>query len=116
MKALCCGAREWANWDSIYDFFERHEGEITCVVQGMCRGADVMCRVVAQELGIEVKDFPAKWDKYGKAAGAIRNVEMIEQNPDLVVAFHSNLKKSKGTKNMVELAVTRGVPVERISE
>ena len=45
--------------------------------------------------------FPADWDKYGKAAGFIRN-EQMAQNADALVVFWDG--KSRGTKNMIELA------------
>lgn len=42
-----------------------------------------------------------------------RNKEMLEKGkPDLVVAFHENLEKSKGTKNMIMQAKAKGVPIK----
>lgn len=49
--------------------------------------------------------FPADWDKYGRAAGPIRNKQMLEyileENP-IVAAFWDG--KSRGTKNMIDQA------------
>lgn len=54
------------------------------------------------------KEFPADWDKYGKRAGYLRNVQMLDEGkPDLVVAFPGG----KGTAMMVKLAKERGVRV-----
>jgi hypothetical protein len=36
----------------------------------------------------KIQSFPANWIKYGITAGPIRNLEMIKENPDLVLAFH----------------------------
>ena len=55
---------------------------------------------------MKVIKFPAEWDKYGKAAGVLRNQQMLDEGyPDLVVYFHKDLENSKGTKDMVTRAV-----------
>lgn len=48
------------------------------VVSGMAEGADKFGAVVAKSLGLEVIEFFAEWDKYGKMAGRMRNVEMAK--------------------------------------
>ena len=49
-----------------------------------------------------VNPFPAQWSKYGRAAGPLRNTQMLsEGNPDIVLAFHDNIKRSRGTRNMI---------------
>jgi len=56
--------------------------------------------------------FPAHWDEYGRAAGPIRNRQMLDKGwADAVVAFHLNLDESKGTADMVREARKRGLPV-----
>jgi len=46
--------------------------------------------------------MPADWEKYGKASGPIRNRKMFKLGqPDLVLAFHNDIYKSKGTNDMV---------------
>jgi len=72
-----------------------------------------MTGYVAKKYGLEVIWFPADWEKYGRAAGPIRNKQMImEGKPDLVVAFHNNISKSRGTKNMVTQARRHGIRVQ----
>ena len=71
------------------------------VVCGKARGADTLGEQYAKERGYAVAYFPADWDKYGKAAGFIRN-EQMAQNADALVVFWDG--KSRGTKNMIELA------------
>ncbi len=51
----------------------------------------------------------AKWETYGKAAGPIRNREMLLNLPALVVAFPGG----KGTADMVRQAERAGIPVRR---
>ena len=76
-----------------------------------------MCGWMAKQLGFEVREYPAKWDEHGKAAGPIRNRQMFDsEKPELVIAFHNDLANSKGTKDMVAYARSKGCPVNFISE
>tara|TARA_Y100000310_G_scaffold244963_1_gene249880 strand:+ start:4034 stop:4294 length:261 start_codon:yes stop_codon:yes gene_type:complete len=75
-------------------------------------GADQMARQVCTELGIKVERFPADWHLYGRAAGVLRNQQMLDEGkPDLVLAFHDELESSKGTADMVRRAKKAGVEV-----
>lgn len=116
MKVLCCGDRNWKNWKLIQKRLASLPKDAV-IVEGEARGADKMCRYVAEQLGLEVRKYPADWDKYGKAAGPIRNrLQFDTEQPDMVIAFHNDLASSKGTKDMVEYARSKGCPIEVISE
>ena len=52
-----------------------------------------------KEKMLEVQKQIADWEKYGNAAGYIRNVKMA-QAADFLVAFWDG--KSKGTKHMID--------------
>lgn len=86
---------------------ELHEAfcftEILC---GMAKGADVGGRKWAERRGIAVREFPAQWAKYGKAAGPMRNEEMAKV-ADMVIAFPGG----KGTKDMKWRALNHGAAV-----
>ncbi len=72
----------------------------------------VLVGVVAAGLGLSVQAYPAQWHQYGRAAGPLRNQEMLtDAKPDLVLAFHRNLARSRGTADMVRRARAAGVPV-----
>lgn len=83
------------------------------------RGADMIAREEAIKLGFNVKDYPVEaedWAHFKGGAGHIRNQLMLDEGkPDLVLAFHSNLVESKGTKDMVNRAMMAQIPVEVIS-
>jgi hypothetical protein len=50
--------------------------------------ADTLAREFGEHKGIPVRTFPADWERHGRAAGPIRNRQMLEEGkPDLVVAF-----------------------------
>lgn len=119
MKILVTGDRDWK---SSYAISERlvkfKKGDI--LIHGSARGADsIAAEYWRYVYGKEhIKSYPAKWEEHGKAAGPIRNRQMLDENPEieLVIAFHNDISQSKGTKDMVLLAIKRGIPVEIIRE
>lgn len=116
MKVLVCGNRDWDKYSSIYHALYGMPKD-TIIINGDCKGADRLSTKAANDLGLEVRKYPANWDKYGKAAGPIRNQEMInKEHPDLVIAFHENIAESKGTKDMCKRAKENGIPVILITK
>jgi len=83
------------------------------IIHGACiyGGADLIAGACARGMEVKVEEYPAEWDKYGRAAGPIRNMKMLKLGADLVVAFHDNLAASRGTKHMVSIAEKAGIPV-----
>lgn len=65
--------------------------------------------------GFNVQRFSADWEKHGKAAGPIRNRDMLKSGADLVIAFRMD-GESRGTDDMIAIAVAAGVPVVVIHE
>jgi hypothetical protein len=112
MRVLICGDRSWTDRETIEAYIKTLPPR-TIVIQGKCRGADWIARTFAIHYGHIIKDFPARWELYGKGAGSMRNKQMLtEGKPDLVVAFHNNLPESKGTKDMIMQAKAAGIPTE----
>lgn len=114
MRILVCGDRDWDDIEAIVRELSKFPAESsTVVIHGAQRGADTIAGVVAEELGMTVIAFPADWNLYGRFAGPIRNKQMlVEGQPDVVFAFHHDLTKSRGTKNMVKQASDANVPVK----
>ena len=108
MIVLVCGSREWKNQQIIRAALEELDGSST-VLAGGARGADELGEQLARELGLGVRVFPADWQQYGKRAGFIRNLEMLEQQPDQVWAFWDGL--SRGTAHTLREAKRRGIPL-----
>ncbi len=113
MKVLVCGGRDyydpsqmWAVLDSLDCF-----NYISCVIDGAANGADYWGNQWALARNRPTIRFHADWETHGKAAGPIRNRQMlIEGKPDLVVAFPGGA----GTANMVSQAKKAGIPVRVI--
>lgn len=84
----------------------------TCILSGAARGADTLAIEYAKLRNIPCREFPAQWDRYGKRAGMIRNREMLA-HADALVAFWDG--RSRGTKNMVDIAKDAGIEIRIIS-
>lgn len=113
MRVLICGSRDYDDRKTMLWFAGLFKnGDV--LIEGGAKGADTLARLTVEALGywVPVEEYPANWEKYGRAAGPIRNKQMLEEGkPDVVLAFPSkSLEESKGTRNMVEQAVKAGVP------
>lgn len=100
---LVCGGRNYADIIKVRDVLDTMHAEtpITRIVQGGAMGADAAARSWAHMRGVDVETFPADWDAHGKAAGPIRNGEMLlHGQPAVVVAFPGGA----GTADMVRQA------------
>lgn len=109
MLVVVTGSRSWRNRQKIKRALSRLPKK-SIVVQGGARGADTIAKEVALELGLSVKTKYANWDKYGLAAGFIRNEKMIAMKPDLVVAFWDG--ESHGTEHTIKKAREKNIQVE----
>lgn len=90
--------------------------KVDFLIQGGARGADLMSKVVAIELGFpkeRIIQIDADWKTYGRAAGPIRNRQQNKAQPDLVLAFHDDFENSIGTKDMVAISEASGRVVWR---
>ena len=116
MKILVTGDRAWDNIELVVEVLSKYE-KGTVLINGKCRGADNICAAVAEQLGFTVRSYPALWDAHGRAAGPIRNQQMLdkENKPDepidICLAFHDNIEASKGTKDMMARAKKANIPV-----
>ncbi len=78
------------------------------LIQGGAKGADEFAKKWALANNIEVEEYKANWDKYGRSAGFKRNAEMLSKGkPDLVMAFPGG----PGTSMMIKLAKSKQVDV-----
>ena len=104
-RILICGDRNYKDWMQVREYLDT-VSRTAIIIHGGARGADSIAGNLAIYLNMKVIKYPADWDKYGRAAGILRNQQMLDEgHPDLVVYFHKDLENSKGTKDMVTRAV-----------
>lgn len=115
MKVLVCGGRHYANWAAGWAVLsELHAtNRITKIVTGGAAGADAMAIQWAIKNKVACQEYPADWKQHYKAAGPIRNSQMLRiERPDLVIAFPGG----KGTANMLELARNANVTIMEVKQ
>lgn len=71
------------------------------IISGGAKGADTLAERFAKEREYETLIFSADWKTHGKAAGFIRNKQIVVAC-DMVLAFWDG--KSKGTQHTIVLA------------
>ena len=117
MTILITGSRTWKDtWkiaDRLKQFAETHEGTHK-LIHGGAKGADEIAGRWARNNKWDVVVVPANWAVHGNAAGPIRNIQMLDMHPDIVLAFWDG--QSKGTKHCIEAARERNIPVDITSK
>lgn len=108
MKIAIVGSRGYADEQEVRAFV-RSLNEGDTVVSGGARGVDSWAEDEARKRGLEVKVFPADWDRLGRRAGFVRNADIVAYS-EAVVAFWDG--SSKGTASTIRLARQAGKSVE----
>ncbi len=110
-RLLIYGDREWKDGKLIREILKPVHNKILCVIEGECRGADLLAREAAESLAIPIMAFPANWKYMHKSAGPVRNSTMLNLGkPDRALAFHDCIDTSKGTRNMLDQLKKANVP------
>lgn len=113
LKVIIAGCRHYAERCYVAEAMEAWREaypnrRITEVVWGCAAGIDSLGAEWATEQRIQLKAFPADWNRYGRAAGPIRNERMAEYADALVAIWDG---RSKGTYNMIQEANRHGLLV-----
>lgn len=112
ITVVVTGSRGWADTEAIINDINRLPPGST-VIHGGARGADSIADAAARARGdLIVKRMPADWATYGRSAGIRRNAEMLDLLPDEVLAYWDRV--SPGTRNTIEAARRRGIPVRGV--
>lgn len=115
MNVAIVGSREFGNDREVEQRVREYIKQLppdTVIISGGARGVDTWAEHAADDYGLETLILPANWNAYGKAAGMIRNKEIVA-NCDRLVAFWDG--SSKGTKHSIEQARIAGKLVEVIT-
>ena len=134
-RVLITGSRYWNDYDAVRLAIEDVLGErwaatgnpyppIT-IVHGAAPGADSLAARAAADYGLRPEAHPADWNGLGKAAGPLRNQEMVDLGADVCLAFVEPCAKdecpqprphdSHGTADCVTRARAAGIPVRQIT-
>lgn len=111
MKLIVAGSRSIRDKQTVRYAIEDADlifGPVDRIIHGGARGVDSLADDIARAKGFKVTVFEAEWDKYGKAAGPVRNRHMAKEADALVAIWDG---ESPGTKDMMEKAVNYGLDV-----
>lgn len=114
MKVLVCGGRNYDDEGRVMSVLDevRDRALFMRVIQGGASGADMHARTWCLRRDVPYEHYPADWKAHGKAAGPIRNMQMLrEGKPELVVAFSGG----KGTADMIDRARRAGIEVMEVA-
>lgn len=101
MRTMIAGSRSIVDYAVVEDAISKSGFLITEVVSGGARGVDTLGEEWSRRYLVPLKVFPADWEKYGKRAGPIRNVEMGNYAEALIAVWDGY---SSGTKHMITIA------------
>jgi hypothetical protein len=109
IRVCVCGGRNYNDKLLLYKTLDKflNVRNDFIIINGDAAGADRLSTEWAKERNIKYELFPADWKTYKKAAGPIRNKQMIDSHIDLLIAFPGG----NGTKNMIEQCKKRNIRI-----
>lgn len=110
MVWLISGGRKFADISFVFNSLDRiadQYGLPGLIRHGNARGVDSLAELWAQSVGVPTDKNDADWEQYGKAAGPIRNTEMLEKGVDLGIFFPGG----PGTLDMYLKSKAAGVEI-----
>jgi hypothetical protein len=106
MRVIIAGSRTMNDYNQVLAAVHDSGFTITKVICGMARGADMLGHTWAMDNRVPVSEFPADWNKHGRRAGYLRNLEMAE-NADAVILIWDG--RSLGSAMMKKIALDKGL-------
>ena len=120
-RVIVCGTRDIdVDNNEVYSRIDEilHNAKFASIeiVSGGARGGDRIGEEYSKSRGYGLRVFRADWNAYGRAAGPIRNSKMVEYiskcADPVVIALWDG--KSSGTRNTIQTAKSRKIPVHVI--
>jgi hypothetical protein len=113
MRVIVAGATGWTDAEAI----RRELAQLppgTTVIHGDAPGADALAGAAAARLGLAVEPMAKSeqdYARYRRGAWKGLNERMVAAGAALVLAFHADLSRSRGTRHLVALARAAGIEV-----
>lgn len=108
MRTIIAGSRTCSDYSVVACAIAESKFEITSVLSGGAKGVDTLAVRYAKRNNKPYRIVNAKWEHEGKAAGYLRNARMAAVADALIAVWDG---KSKGTKNMIDIARRKGLQV-----
>lgn len=114
MKILICGSRSANDGYGVFLYLDnwlaasQYNPNHLTIIAGGAPGVDSFAEAWAVTRGIRTEIYPANWTKYGRAAGPIRNQEMLDRgSPDGAIVFDGGT----GTADMRRRLQRNGITI-----
>jgi hypothetical protein len=118
MRVLVAGATAWHDAEAIRrELVKLPPG--TTIVHGDSPGADALAGQVAAQLGFTVEPMAKNqqdYARYRRGAWKGLNERMLASGVVLVLAFHPDIRASRGSKHLIELAHAASIEVQVFAE
>lgn len=105
IKLAIIGSRNFNSYElfklTMKNLFPGGGFNITTVVSGGAKGADSLGKRWATENNIPYVEYLPDWNQFGKAAGMIRNTDIVKA-ADVILAFWDG--ESRGTAGAINIA------------
>lgn len=108
MKTIIAGSRTVSRLSIIPTAVRESGFRISMIISGGTQGVDRLGELYVAMMKIPLTIKRADWDRYGKSAGYLRNVEMAKE-ADALIAIWDDV--SRGTKHMIDIATERQLKV-----
>ena len=114
-KEIVAGGRDFENYEYMLEKLDElflkssiFKSQKIKIISGMAKGADSLAIRYADEHKLTKILFPANWKAYPRIAGFLRNEDMLSIATHLIAFWDG---KSSGTKDMIDIAQEKGIPV-----
>lgn len=111
MKTAVIGSRTFDNYDQLKTILDNLSDKPAEIISGGANGADSLAERYAQENNLPLTIHLANWKAYGKAAGPIRNKQLIEDCEQVVAIWDG---QSKGTQHSIKVAQKLNRPTQLV--
>ena len=113
MKLIIAGSRNYHDcvvYELIHTTISKlnETNQVKELVTGCAKGVDAFAEKYGRRYNIPIVKFPADWEKYGKAAGPIRNKQMAIYADALLLIWDG---ESRGSANMLKNAKEQGLKI-----
>lgn len=108
MRIAVVGTRTFENYTYLKSVLDAVIRPDDVIITGDAPGTDALAVKWAKERGREYVSHAAEWERYGDAAGPIRNAKVVA-DAEVMIAFWDG--RSRGTIDAIGQAVQRGLRV-----
>lgn len=114
-RILVFGGRDYSDQAKVFGALDMlaEQRVIIAIIQGDCpTGADKLARMWAITRNCHYDSYPANWRAHGRAAGPIRNQQMIDEGrPTMGLGFPGG----RGTADMARRLTAAGVHLQEVA-